>query len=596
MLNRGWDNLPEISKTLYKETYFLEGECYDSWATRVATAYANNAEHAARIKQYITSYWFHPATPISSNAGTTRGLPISCFVRQVEDSKEGIFYSYNEGFWLGSRGTGIGTTWDDVREVGAAVSNIGTSSGVIPFIGVSDRATLAISQGGLRRSSEAVYLSVEHPEIVEFIEMRTPDRDENRRMPNIDHGVLVTDAFMHAVENRESWNLISRKTGAVASTVDAFDLWCKILDVRARLKGEPFIVFIDNMNNNAPIEYKLLNYKIKLSNLCTEIALHTDNDKSNVCVLGSLNLEYYDEFEPALQAVVGDCLDFLDNVRLDFIKQTEGLPEFARARKGAIDDAPLGLGVMGFHGYLQKRMIPWESVTAKSVNKKIFKSIRTAADNHTTEVSSIYNACPTSIAATAVVANSTVTELRYKRNIVNLAIAPTMSISNLCNLASSGIEPTLTNAFTKKLKQGSFPIRNKYLHNYLVETCKTNGYHSDWVDAQWSEIMKDQGSVLKLTWMSDDVKNVFKTAFEIDQNWLVELAADRQPFIDQSQSVNLFFPSGSHVQYLYNVHMRAWKSGMSSLYYLRSSAAHRASSAMNDRKNIAEPDSCLACQ
>lgn len=482
---RGWEGLPSLSQTLYQDTYFLEGETYYEWVERISSAYTNDDSHQERIASYLTQYWFHPATPISSNGGTDRGLPISCFVREVEDSKEGIFYSYNEGFWLGARGTGIGTTWDTVREVGSKVGDIGTSSGVIPFIGISDRATLAISQGGLRRASESVYLSVSHPEITEFIEMRKPDKDPNRSNQNIDHGILISDAFMAAVEARASWNLISRKTGEVVDTVDAFDLWTSILDVRTRLKGEPFIIFIDRMNELAPEEYKILNKEIKLSNLCTEIALNTEADKANVCVLSSLNLEFWDEYEGQLQQVVSDIIDFLDNVVQDFIDSTEGLPGFERARKGAIEERPLGLGVMGFHTLLQKKHLPWESAPATGLNLQIFQRLREATDSHQ---ESLGEQCPMSEEADTM-----------KRNIVSLAVAPTMSISNLCNVTSSGVEPQLANAYTKKLKQGSFPIRNKFLEAKLREYFEANKDSilehnpTKWVEAQWTSL--DQSSI-----------------------------------------------------------------------------------------------------
>lgn len=591
--NRSWEGLPPISKVMYKDTYFMEGEDYSSWVNRITHAYASNAAHQERLATYIHNYWFHPSTPISSNGGTDRGLPISCFVREVADSKEGIFYAYNEAFWLGARGTGIGTTWDSVREVGATVSNIGKSSGIIPFIGISDRATLAISQGGLRRASEAVYISVEHPEILEFIDMRKPDRDFNRACPNIDHGVLITDAFMETMLARKPWDLVSRKTGKVVQTVDAYDLWCKILDVRVRLKGEPYIIFIDRMNDQSAPEYKALNKKIKLSNLCCEIALNTEEDKSNICCLASLNLEYYNEYADILPQVVADCTDFLDNVVSSFIEMTTDLPGFERALKGAIEERALGLGVMGFHGYLQKLHIPFESALAVGINKRIFEAIRVASDNHQDKICSADPTlrCPMSIAANT-----------NRRNIVTIAIAPTMSISNLCDLASSGIEPLLTNSFSKKLKQGTFPIRNRYLQQLLQ--VKASELHPDsptsatsWINAQWDSIRKAEGSVQHLECLSDWDKDVFKTAHELDQQWLIQHAADRQPYIDQAQSLNLFFPANSNVRYIYDVHVAAWRKGLKSLYYLRSSAESRATSQINDRKKINVKDTeCLACQ
>lgn len=581
--SRGWNNLHPFSQSMYQSTYFLQHETYDEWLDRVAFSYASDSSHGERIRSYIHNYWFHPATPISSNAGTDRGLPISCFVREVEDSKEGIFYAYNEAFWLGSRGTGVGTTWDAVREVGSAVGDVGQSSGIIPFIGISDRATLAISQGGLRRASECVYISVEHPEILEFIDMRKPDRDFNRANPNIDHGVLVTDAFMEAMLARQPWPLVSRKTGAVIDTVDAFSLWTSILDVRYRLKGEPFIIFIDTMNKQSPAEYQLLNKSIKLSNLCTEIALNTEPDKANICCLGSLNLTHYDEYKPKLSQIVADVSDYLDNVVQSFIDRTENLPGFERARKGAIEERPLGIGVMGFHDYLQSKSIPIESSLAVSSNLSIFKAIREAADLHQ---STLTTPCPMSVAANT-----------NRRNIVTIAIAPTMSIANLLNLASNGVELHLKNYYSKKLKQGVVGIKNPALDAIINRYADLHSLPQSWISAQWASIRTKDGSVQHLDWLTDWERDVFKTADEIDQHWIIQHASDRQPFIDQAQSINLFFPAGANVHYLYDVHVAAWKKGLKSLYYLRASAESRASTGINERKTInVESHECLACQ
>ena len=428
--NRGWQGLPGFSRALYKDTYFLPSEDYEGWLSRVSSAYSNDHQHAHRMSTYISNYWFHPSTPISSNAGTDRGLPISCFTKSVADNKPSIFANYNEAFNLGAYGGGIGTVWSDVREVNHSVGvHGGSSSGLIPFLGISDRSTLAISQGGLRRASEAAYLDISHPEIEEFIDLRKPTGDQNRRAPNLHHGVVIPDAFMQAVISDSNWNLVSPKDGTIVKTVKARNLWSQLLEVRTTLKGEPYLLFIDTVNDMAPAEYKAENIKIATSNLCTEITLRTDDKHSGVCCLGSINLEYWDEYQSCFDQFIADCSDFLDNVLQSFIDLTEGLPGFERARAGAIDERSLGLGVMGFHSLLQSKLIPWESPMAKGLNMKIFKQIKESADKHNFQTEDS-KACP--------MASRYGT---YRRNIHVTAIAPTMSISSLCNFTSSGIEP-----------------------------------------------------------------------------------------------------------------------------------------------------------
>ena len=572
--DRGWDNLPDFSKALYTSTYFLPGEDYSSWLGRVTNSYANDKAHATRIAKYIHNYWFHPSTPIASNAGTDRGLPISCFTKSVADNKSNIFQNYNEAFNLGAYGGGIGTDWSEVRSVNESVgSHGGESSGVIPFLGISDSSTLAISQGGLRRASEAAYLHISHPEIEEFIDLRKPTGDQNRRCPNLHHGISITDDFMFAVTMNLNWDLVSPKTGEVIKTVRARALWEQILEVRSTLKGEPFLLFIDTVNRLAPAEYISEGISISTSNLCTEITLRTDEKHSGVCCLGSINLEYWDDYQDCFDQFIADCSDFLDNVLQDFIDRTKDLPGFEGARAGAIDERSLGLGVMGFHSLLQRKNLIWESAISKGLNLKIFNQIKESADSHNTK----QVPCPMAIR-----------QGTNKRNIHVTAIAPTMSISSLCNVTSSGIEPWITNAFTKKVKQGSFPIRNKYLDKYIHSQAQivVGAGYGDWVEEQWASIKKNNGSVQHLDWMDQWTKDVFKTAFEIDQRWLIEFAGDRAPLIDQAQSLNIFIPGGSHVQTISDLHILAWKKGVKSLYYLRSTAVNRADTSSNERKLI----------
>lgn len=580
---RGWLGLPSVSKYLYEDTYFLPGEVYEAWLVRITDLYSNDSAHAERMSTYISNYWFHPSTPIS----TSKGLPISCFTGMVPDSKEGIFLSYDESNWLGSHGGGLGWDWSQVREVGHAVgSDGGTSSGVIPFLGISDRSTLAISQGGSRRASQAVYLDVSHPEIEEFIDLRKPVGDQNRRCPNLHHGVNITDAFMEAVINDQPWNLISPKSGEIIKTVSAKYLFNKILDVRTTLKGEPYLNFIDTVNLLSPFEYKHQDISVITSNLCTEITLRTDETHSGVCCLGSINLEYWDEYSaPAIfDQFIADCTDFLDNVLQVFIDKTKDLPGFQRARNGAIDERSIGLGVMGDHSLLQSKLIPIESPMAKALNIKIHKAIAESAHKHN-------NSSKTSICPMAQRSGTT------KRNIHVTAIAPTMSISNLCNMTSSGIEPWLTNHFVVDLKQGSFTVTNKYLKQYIINYATEHDLTETWVYAQWKDISKHQGSVQQLPWMDPYIKSVFKTAYEIDQSWLIERASDRQQYVDQAQSINLFIPGNSHVNYIADLHILAWKKKVKSLYYLRSTAVNRASAEIKTREAINISDAeCLSCQ
>ncbi len=436
--------------------------------------------------------------------------------------------------------------------------------------------------------SQADYLDISHPEIEEFVEIRKPTGDQNRRAQSLHHGISIPDSFMKAVINGDNWNLVSPKSKKVTKSVAARPLWAKVLELRATT-GEPYLFFYDNVNRLAPAEYKSQGLDIHLSNLCTEIMLNTSPTKTNVCCLASLNLEYWDEIKQHLDIIIPAATDFLDNVLQDFINRTEGKPGFEHARAAAIEERALGLGVMGFHSYLQSRHIPFESAIAAGLNKHIFESIMLASNAHQDFLD---DPCPLAIRAGT-----------RRRNIVTLAVAPTMSISNLCNLASSGIEPWMSNAFSKKLKQGTFAVTNRHLAIFLEEYFYKHAEElppfQEWIDAQWASIKKNSGSVQHLDWMDSYTKDVYKTAEEIDQRWIIEHAADRTPYIDQGQSVNLFIPGNSHVQLLSDLHILAWKKGVKSLYYLRSTNPNRASTASSERQQIQSApiyDECLSCQ
>ena len=586
------------SLKIYQETYFLPNEDYNSWVDRMTIdrihtgktidPLGTDLEFLKRMKKYISNQWFHPATPIASNLGSNRGLPISCFVREIEDSKEGIFFAFNEAFYLGSEGTGIGTLWSDVRPVGSPIANgvKGSSSGVIPFIAVADRATLAVSQGGIRRAAEAVYLDISHPEIEEFINIRKPDREQNRSCPNIHHAVIITDEFMEAVESRGMFNLIDPKTKEVVKQVDAFKLFCSILDVRTRFQGEPYLFFKDNANKNKSKLYKDTNKEIRLSNLCTEINLHTDYNKSNVCCLGSINLEKFDEFTNEFEQLVKDSLRYLDHILDCFVLRALEFENeaFERSLRGIKEDRPLGLGVMGFHSLLQKHSIAFEDLNASAFNDIIFNRMNEAVKAYEKECQKERFLSPCKLASFD----------NYYRNAAHIAIAPTMSISNLCNFTSQGVEPFMSNFYTKKLKQGTFEIRNPYLERVLKEISKENGYTDTWVEDCWREIANNGGSVQTLDCLDEHQKKVFKTAFEINQFSIITLAARRQKFIDQGQSINLFFRAGESVKYIYDVHLKAWKEGLNALYYQRSLAESRVKS--SNTRQVIEVKECEVCQ
>jgi len=569
---RGWVGLPQFSKDMYQERYFLEDENYTLWLDRMSM-FADDQAMVVRIQRYINNYWFHPSTPVSSNGNAPqRGLPISCYVNQVEDSKEGIFAKFTENNWLGAEGGGIGTSWSNVREIGAKVGANGESSGIVPFIKVSDSSTLAVSQGGLRRASQAVYLDVSHAEIEEFIDVRRPTGDANRRSLNVHHGVVISDLFMEAVVNRASWDLLSPKDNSVVKTVDAFDLFKKILITRMET-GEPFIIFKDTVNSMRPDEYIQAQFEVIMSNLCAEIALHTAPDYTGVCCLGSINLEYYDEFKDDMEQFLYDCNRFLDNVLESFINLTEGKIGFENARKSAINERSLGLGVMGFAGLLQKRNLPWDSPMTKGLNLQIFKDFKRYNEyaNHLAAVK--FGTCPLS---------------KTRRNTHVSAIAPTASISTLCNGSSQGVDPRLGNSYIHKTNIGTYTQRNKY----LLALLEKHGANNETI---WKSIVRNEGSVAHLDFLSDYDKDVFKTAYEINQHVIIDLACDRAPFVDQSQSINVFLGADTHVENLYNLHIRAWKGRLKSLYYCRSTAATRASAGTQERQIISY-DECLSCQ
>ena len=582
--------LTDFGKETLKDRYLLPGESYQDLFARVASAYADDQAHAQRVYDYISKLWFMPATPVLSNGGTGRGLPISCYLNSVSDSLNGIVDTWNENVWLASKGGGIGTYWGNVRGIGEPVGLNGKTSGIIPFVRVMDSLTLAISQGSLRRGSAACYLDISHPEIEEFLEIRKPSGDFNRKALNLHHGVLITDEFMEAVRAGDEFILRSPRDQTERGKVDARSLFQKLVETRLAT-GEPYIIFIDQVNRSMPKHHRDLGLKVTTSNLCSEITLPTGKDhlgaeRTAVCCLSSLALETWDEWNGD-KNFIEDVMRFLDNVLSDYIARAPD--EMARAKYSCERERSVGLGVMGFHSFLQARSLPFEGAMAKSWNLKIFKHIRAQVDEASMMLAQERGPCPDA-------ADMGVME----RFSCKMAIAPTASISIICGGTSACIEPIPANIYTHKTLSGSWSIKNPYLERLLQDKSKDS-------TNVWNSILEQGGSVQHLDFLTQDEKDTFKTSFEIDQRWLLELSADRTPFIDQAQSLNLFIPADVDKWDLMMLHFRAWELGIKSLYYLRSKSVQRAGFAGGvEADNTAEApkyelattdyDECLACQ
>lgn len=578
--------LTVFGKETLEDRYLLEGESYQDLFRRVAEAYADDSVHAARLYEYMSKLWFMPATPILSNGGAKRGLPISCFLNTVPDSLDGIVSTWNENVFLSSNGGGIGTYWGFVRGVGETIKNAGKTSGIIPFIRVMDSLTLAISQGSLRRGSAAVYLDIDHPEIEEFLEIRKPSGDFNRKSLNLHHAVNLTDAFMESVEKDTDFPLRSPHDRSVVRTVNARLLFQKILELRLQT-GEPYLIFIDTANKALAPHQRALGLKVRLSNLCSEILLatgpdHKGTERTAVCCLSSVNVEKWDEWH-SHPTFLEDIFRFLDNVLQEFIDTAPSKLE--NARYSAERERSVGLGIMGFHAFLQSKNVPFESALAKAWNMKMIRHLRFNADKVSEFLAVERGACPD--------AHEVGIMERFSHK---LAIAPTASISIICGGTSAGIEPIPANVYTHKTLNGNYEVRNPHLEKLL----ESKGLNTPTL---WQSILANEGSVQHLDCLTEDEKQVFKTAFEIDQRWVIDLAADRAPYICQSQSVNLFLPADIHKADLLHLHWRAWKKGLKSLYYCRSKSIQRAAYAgveglgavtLPGQSNAYEE--CLSCQ
>ena len=557
---RGWDNLPQFSKDMYKERYFVKDETYEDWAREIAKKYADNKEHEDRLYVYIHNNWFHPSTPISSK----RGYPISCFTNSIDDNKESIFGTWHENNWLGAFGGGVGTGWEDVREMGHTIKDGGRSSGKIPMLKVSDASTLAVSQGGLRRASQAVYTSVQDPEIIEFIDLRRPTGDINRRSTNLHHGVKISDEFMEAMLRDESWDLISPKDGKVKFTIPAYDLFKKILISRMET-GEPYIMFTDNVLARLPKEYLDNKRSVVVSNLCTEIFLHTDKNNTGVCCLISVNARYYEEWKDD-ELFIEDIHRFTDNVLSEFIAKATGVKGFEKAVNSATLERSIGIGVMGYHDLLQSKMLPYDSLSSKYLTRALFKNIKEKLIISNAKLGKEKGTCKIS---------------KINRNTHLMAVAPTASISTLCGLSSQGIDPRLANIYTAKTNIGSYTIKNKFLEEALDKINMNT-------EEVWKSILDNKGSILHLD-ISNEIKDVFLTGYEIDNRHIVDNVSIMQEYVCQGISTNLFLPADANIEYVMRVHIEAWKKGLKSLYYVRSNALNKATISNLDRE-------CLSCQ
>lgn len=584
--------LTEFGKQTLADRYTQPGEGPQEVFARVARAYGDDQAHARRLYDYMSRGVFMPSTPILSNGGRDTGLPISCYLNGVEDSMDGIVRTWNENVALGRHGGGIGTYWGTVRSLGEEIKGAGKTSGIIPFIRVMDSMTMAISQGSQRRGAAAVYIDVSHPEVEEFLDIRSATGDANRKALFLHHGIALSDEFMGAVLRDEPWNLISPKDGSVQRTVSAWELWTRILETRLRT-GEPYLIFSDTASKAMPRYMREAGLKVRQSNLCAEIALpvgrdHLGGDRTAVCCLASLNALFFDEWGAEGSQVIEDVLRLLDNVLEDFIQRAPS--EFHRAVYSAQRERSVGLGLMGFHSLLQSRSLPFGGAGAKSWNLKMFRRMREEADRVSRVLAEERGPCLDAADAG-----------ELERFSHKMAVAPTASISIICGGVSAGIDPIPANAYVHKTLSGSFEVRNPYLEAVL----ESHGRNDN---ATWSTILEKGGSVQHLDFLSERDKEVFQTEFEVDQRWIIELAGDRAPYICQSQSVNLFIPADVEKWDLHMIHWRAYEAGLKSLYYLRSKSIRRGitdtgqpveiepGALVHEPAIFQEYPECLACQ
>ena len=587
------DNLfDELGLKRLKESYMKEDEVSPQERfAYVSKTFGSNAKHSQRLYEYSSRHWLSYSTPILSFGRSKRGLPISCFLPYLHDSAEGLVDCLAEVNWLSMMGGGVG--------IGIGIrSSDDKSVGVMPHLRTYDASSLAYRQGRTRRGSYAAYLNISHPDILIFLEMRKPTGDPNMRCLNLHHGINITDDFMHLIERAmidpeldDTWELKDPHNGEVRDKVSARELWQRILDMRMQT-GEPYLHFIDSSNRAMPEFQKKLGLSIKQSNLCSEIILPTDKDRTAVCCLSSLNLEYYDDWKDD-KLFLRDVAEMLDNVLQYFI---DNAPDsISRARYSASRERSIGIGALGWHALLQKNNLPWESASATGLNHKIFGHIRKELDNANIQLGTERGEAP----------DAAGTGRRFSHM---LAVAPNASSSIIMGNTSPSIEPLRANAYRQDTLSGSSLNKNKWL-NAVIEkhlSSPSGAVSTDQYNEIWSSIIANDGSVQHLTWMDDWTKDVFKTSMEIDQRWVVQHAADRQQYIDQAQSVNLFFRPDSNIKYIHAVHFQAWKQGLKTLYYCRSEKIGKADKISKkierqvmeeiDLKALATEDVCLACE
>jgi ribonucleoside-diphosphate reductase alpha chain len=588
-IDLGRDKLfDELGIKRLKESYMREDEISPQERfAYVSKAFGSNAEHSQRLYEYSSKHWLSYSTPILSFGRSKRGLPISCFLPYLSDSAEGLVDTLSEVNWLSMLGGGVG--------IGIGIRSADDKSvGVMPHLRTYDASSLAYRQGRTRRGSYAAYLDISHPDIMLFLDIRKPTGDQNMRCLNLHHGINITDDFMQIIEKcmldkdaDDSWHLRDPYNGDIRETVSARELWQRILETRM-LTGEPYIHFIDTSNKMMPEFQKKLGLSIKQSNLCSEIILPTDKERTAVCCLSSLNLEYYDDWKNDT-IFLRDVAEMLDNVLQYFIDNAPAPIE--RAKYSAMRERSIGIGALGFHAYLQKNNIPWESAMATGANIKMFKHIREHLDQANLYLGKERGEAP----------DAKGTGQRFSHM---MAIAPNASSSILMGNTSPSIEPFRANAYRQDTLSGSFLNKNKHLDKIIKEKCDANSKLE--YQEVWSSIIANDGSVQHLEFLDEWTKDVYKTSMEIDQRWIVDHAAHRQGYIDQAQSLNLFFRPDAHIKYLHAIHFLAWKQGLKTLYYCRSEKLAKADKVSKrierevikelDLKSIAEGDTCLACE
>ena len=584
------DNLfDELGVKRLQESYMMEGEASPQERfAYVSSAFGSNPEHSQRLDDYSSNHWLSYSTPILSFGRSKRGLPISCFLPYLDDSAEGLVSTLSEVNWLSMLGGGVG--------IGIGIRSADDKSvGVMPHLRTYDASSLAYRQGRTRRGSYAAYLNISHPDILLFLDMRKPTGDPNMRALNLHHGINITDDFMHIIERcmidpkaDDTWELKDPHNGEVRETISARELWQRILELRMQT-GEPYLHFIDTSNNAMPEFQKKLGLSIKQSNLCSEIILPTDKQRTAVCCLSSVNLEYYDDWKNN-KFFLRDVAEMLDNVLQYFI---DNAPDsVSRAKYSAMRERSIGIGALGFHAYLQKVQVPFESALAVSKNKQMFKHIREGLDHANLDLGKDRGEAPDAVG----------TGRRFSHL---MAIAPNASSSIIMGNTSPSIEPYRANAYRQDTLSGAHLNKNKWLDKIIMEKCNDDSTLD--YNEIWSSIIANDGSVQHLEILDEWTKEVFKTSMEIDQRWIVQHAADRQPYIDQAQSVNLFFRPDSSVKYIHAVHFMAWKQRLKTLYYCRSEKISKADKVSKkierqvieeiDLKQLAQSDEvCLACE